>query len=101
MSNTFFGSTSFDQNLSAWDIANVTNFTNFAKSSTFSTSNYDAILIGWEATLQAAFPNGTGYTPTININFGNSEYTGGVAAATARASLISNFSWSITDGGIA
>ena len=101
MSNTFFGATSFDQNLSSWDIANVTNFTNFSKNSTFSTSNYDAILIGWEATLQAAFPNGTGYTPTISINFGNSEYTGGGAAATARASLVSNFNWTITDGGIA
>ncbi len=101
MSNTFFGATSFDQNLSSWDIANVTNFTNFAKSSTFSTSNYDAILIGWEATLQAAFPNGTGYTPTISINFGNSEYTGGAAAETARTSLINNFNWTITDGGIA
>ena len=101
MANTFFGSTSFDQNLSYWDIANVTNFTNFSRNITFSTSNYDAILIGWEATLQAAFPNGSGYTPSISINFGNSEYTGGGAAATARASLINNFNWTITDGGIA
>jgi surface protein len=101
MANTFFGSTSFDQNLSSWDIANVTNFTNFAKNTTFSTSNYDAILIGWEATLQAAFPNGSGYTPSISINFGNSEYTGGGAAETARTSLINNFNWTITDGGIA
>jgi len=101
MANTFFGSTSFDQNLSSWDIANVTNFTNFSKNITFSTSNYDAILIGWEATLQAAFPNGVGYTPTISINFGNSEYTEGGAAETARTSLINNFNWTITDGGIA
>ena len=101
MGNTFFGSTSFDQNLSSWDIANVTNFSNFARNTTFSTSNYDAILIGWEATLQATYPNGSGYTPIISIDFGGSEYTGGGAAATARASLISNFSWSITDGGIA
>ena len=100
MANTFFGSTSFDQNLSTWDIANVTNFTNFSRNITFSTSNYDAILIGWEATLQAAFPNGTGYTPSISINFGNSEYTGGAAEA-ARTSLINNFNWTITDGGIA
>jgi len=99
MSNTFFGATSFDQNLSAWDIANVTNFTNFAKSATFSTSNYDAILIGWEATLQAAFPNGSGYAPTISINFGNSQYTSGGASETARTSLINNFNWTITDGG--
>ena len=101
MSNTFFGATSFDQNLSSWDIANVTNFSNFSKNSTFSTSNYDAILIGWEATLQAAFPNGSGYTPTISISFGSSKYTGGGAAATARASLASNFGWTIVDGGIA
>ena len=101
MSNTFFGSTSFDQNLSSWDIANVTNLANFAKNTTFSTSNYDAILIGWEATLQSAFPNGTGYTPSISINFGSSEYNGGAAAETARTSLINNFNWTITDGGIA
>jgi len=51
--------------------------------------------------LQAAFLNGSGYSPNINIRFGNSQYTGGGAAATARASLISNFGWGITDGGIA
>jgi surface protein len=101
MSNTFFGATSFDQNLSSWDIANVTNFTNFAKNITFSTSNYDAILIGWESTLQGTYPNGSGYTPIISINFGGAEYTGGGAAETARTSLINNFNWTITDGGIA
>ena len=101
MSAMFFTATSFDQNISNWNITSVTNFNSFANSTTFSTSNYDAILIGWEATLQAAFPNGSGYTPTIGINFGNSEYTGGGAAATARASLVSNFGWTITDGGIA
>ena len=99
MANLFFGSTSFDQNLSSWDIANVTNFTNFAKNITFSTSNYDAILIGWESNLQGTYPNGSGYTPTISINFGNSQYTSGGAAETARTSLINNFNWTITDGG--
>jgi len=94
-------STNVDQNLSSWDITSATNFSNFAQNTTFSTSNYDAILIGWEATLQAAFPNGSGYTPSISINFGNSEYTGGGAAETARTSLINNFNWTITDGGIA
>jgi surface protein len=91
----------FDQNLGSWDISIVTDFRFFATSATFSTSNYDAILIGWEATLQAAFPNGSGYTPSISINFGNSEYTGGGAAEASRTSLINNFNWTITDGGIA
>jgi len=99
MSGVFFGSASFDQNLSSWDIANVTQLTNFAKNTTFSTSNYDAILIGWESTLQDTYPNGSGYTPTISINFGNSQYTSGGAAETARTSLINNFNWTITDGG--
>jgi len=93
--------TNVDQNLSSWDITSATNFTSFAQNTTFSTSNYDAILIGWEATLQAAFPNGSGYTPSISINFGNSEYTGGAAAEAARTSLINIFNWTITDGGIA
>jgi len=99
MLNVFSGSTSFDQDLSNWNIINVTNFNDFARDATFSTSNYDAILIGWESTLQGTYPNGSGYTPTISINFGNSQYTSGGAAETARTSLINNFNWTITDGG--
>lgn len=94
--------TLFNQNIGSWDITNVSNFQDFLKTTNaLTTANYDAILIGWEATLQAIYPNGSGYTPIISIDFGGAEYTGGGAAATARASLISNFSWSITDGGIA
>jgi len=99
MDSTFFRAYDFDQDLSNWNIINVTNFNNFAKNATFSTSNYDAILIGWESTLQGTYPNGSGYTPTISINFGNSQYTSGGAAETARTSLINNFNWTITDGG--
>jgi surface protein len=90
---------SFDQNLSSWNIINVTGFTSFLDGATLSTANYDALLIGWEATLQATYPNGSGYTPTISFNGGNSQFTSGGAAQTARTSLINNFSWTITDGG--
>ena len=94
--------TSFNENIGSWDITIVNNFQDFmTQTNTLSTSNYDAILIGWESTLQAAYPNGSGYTPTINISFGNSEYTGGGVAEAARTSLINNFNWTITDGGIA
>ena len=97
-----FYQTPFNENISGWDIIGITSFTDFLKnSSALSTANYDAILIGWEATLQAAFPNGSGYAPSISINFGNSEYTGGGAAEASRTSLINNFNWTITDGGIA
>jgi len=94
--------TAFNQNIGIWDITSVSNFLFFLTSTnSLTTANYDAILIGWEATLQAAFPNGSGYTPSISINFGNSEYTGGGAAETSRTSLINNFNWTIIDGGIA
>ena len=57
--------------------------------------------INLESKLQATYPNGAGYTANISTNFGSSEYTGGGAAATARASLVSNFGWSLVDGGTA
>jgi len=101
MKQMFRTANSFNQDISNWDITSVTNFGAFANSGNFSTTNYDAILIDWEATLQTEYPNGNGYSPNISINFGTSEYTGGGDAATARASLISNFGWGITDGGIA
>ena len=97
----FYLANSFNQDISDWDITSVTDFRFFATSRTFSTTNYDAILIDWETTLQVAYPNGSGYLPSITIDFGTSQYTGGGTAATARASLISNFGWGITDGGIA
>jgi surface protein len=67
---------------------------------TLSTSNYDALLIGWEATLQGTYANGSGYGATISINFGNSQYTAGGAAEAARDSLETTFGWTIADGGI-
>ena len=100
MENTFGSDPSFNQDLSAWDITSVSSFTNFMSGTTaLSTANYDALLVGWEATLQAAYPSGTGYPYTININFGSSQYTLGGAAETARTSLITTFGWTITDGG--
>ena len=73
-----------------WDINQVLAFTDFATDVTISTVNYDALLVKWEA--QAPL---TGKS----INFGGSKYTAGSAAETARASLISTYGWTITDGG--
>ncbi len=91
VSSMFQSANAFDQDISSWDINQIGNFTNFMVSATgLSTANYDALLVGWEA--QAPL---TGKS----INFGGSKYTLGSAAATARASLISNYGWTITDGG--
>jgi surface protein len=106
MSNTlsiqqaFQNCDSFNQNLSNWNIANLIVATNFMQDAIgLSTTNYDATLVGWEATLQAAYPGGAGYPATINIHFGGSTYTSGGAGDTARSSLITTFGWTITDGG--
>mgnify|MGYP000951460655 CR=1 FL=1 len=93
----------FQQDLSSWDISGITNANQFMRlrsgANAYTTSNYDALLIGWESTLQVAYPSGVGYTPTINIDFGSSNYTLGSAAETARTNLIITYGWTITDGG--
>lgn len=99
MREMFRGVTSFNQDISSWDIDQVSDFTSFMQSVTLSTTNYNALLIGWEASLQSAYPSGTDYPYTISIDFGSSQYTLGGSAETARTSLINNFGWTITDGG--
>ena len=82
----------FDQNISAFDINQVSSFNNFMFGSTLSTANYDALLIAWDA--QGAMS----YSGTVN--FGGSQYTAGGAAEAARTSLISKWG-GIIDGGAA
>jgi len=67
---------------------------------TISTPNYDATLIDFEA--QAAAYSGTNAN-LVNtvVHFGNSKFSSGGAAEAARASLISTYGWTITDGGAA
>ena len=100
MQRMFQDNDAFDQDISDWNIINVTNFGNFMLNSDgFSTNNYDALLIGWESTLQGTYPGGAGYLPTISTDFGNSQYTAGGTAAAARTSLQTTFGWTIADGG--
>ena len=86
----FYNSSVFDQNLGSWTIKQATNLTNFMYNVTLSTANYDATLIGWAAQIPLS-DNGT-------LDFGNSTYTLGGAAATARAALVSDVG-AVSDGG--
>jgi surface protein len=78
--------------LAGFDIEAVTNFADFMVGTTILTSDYDGLLVAWDA----QDPNNS-----LSVNFGGSKYTAGGAAAAARASLISGDSWTITDGGTA
>lgn len=76
-----------------WDIEICGSFVSaFGGTTALPTAVYDELLIGWAA--QNALNNKT-------ADFGGSKYTGGGAAAAARASLIADDTWTINDGGIA
>jgi surface protein len=91
------GATSFDQSLAGFDLTSATRVN--INPPNLSTANYDATLIGWESILNTAYPGGVGYPYSPACNFGTTQYTGGGAAEAARTSLITNFGWTITDGG--
>jgi surface protein len=73
-----------------FNISSVTNFNSFLQGTTLPTARYDQLLINYEA-----------QAPNSGLNFhgGNSQYTLGGAAETARTSLATTYSWTITDGG--
>lgn len=74
------------------DLNSVGDLDDFMTDVTLPTARYDQLLINWDAQTVKA-----GLSP----NFGASTYTGGGVAAAARANLISNDLWTISDGGIA
>jgi hypothetical protein len=90
MSRMFASASSFDQDISAWDVNQNTNFIRFMSDVTLSTINYDLLLLAWDTQGAMSF-SGT-------ANFGLSKYTGGGEAAAARASLVTKWG-GITDDG--
>lgn len=79
-----------DFNPSGFNIVNVTDLNFFANSTNMSTTNYDNLLVNWEAQL---------VNNNLSPNFGNAQYTAGSPASDARQRLIDNDGWTITDGG--
>ena len=79
----------FNRDISGWDISGVTTMTNMMNGSAFSTTNYDLLLPAWEA--QAVQNN-------VSFHAGSATYGAGTPA-TARAALIADHTWTITDGG--
>src|SRR6185437_3937050 len=52
MTDMFAGASAFNQSLANWDISAATNMDNFLEGCGMSTTNYDATLIGWNASNQ-------------------------------------------------
>lgn len=87
MQYMFYQCTVFDQDISSLDITSLTTATGMLFGTAFSTTNYDLLLVAWDAF-------GTSNVP---FHAGTAKYSSG-APATARANMISR-GWTITDGG--
>ena len=94
MSSMFSGATNFNQNIGSWNVSKVTTFVNFMNTkntTTFSTTNLDAIYNGWSTRPVLA---------SKSISFGTAKYTSAASAGRAILTSAPNL-WTITDGGIA
>ena len=93
MNSVFRSSTLFKQNIGMWNVESCTDFANMFIgcdiNAVGTTTNYDALLVGWstqDVELNKAFHGGT------------SKYSAGVGAP-ARLVLTGTKLWTITDGG--
>jgi len=83
-----FGSAdSFNQNLGAWNVINLLYANDMFDGIALSTSNYDALLMGWDARVLRTY---------VTFSGGNSTYCYGESA---RTHMIDTDHWYISDGG--
>ena len=87
MLNMFQGCVSFDQDISGFDITNLTTAGGMFTYSGWTITNYDLLLVAWNA-------YGTSDVP---FHAGTAHYSAG-GPTTARAAMVSR-GWTITDGG--
>jgi surface protein len=93
MGAMFQGCTQINFNIGTWDVAAVTDFTDFMDSATttFSTTNLDAIYNGWSA---------SGVQNDLSITFGTAKYSAaGLAGKNILISVVF-YNWTIIDGGL-
>ncbi|UXX79961.1 BspA family leucine-rich repeat surface protein [Reichenbachiella carrageenanivorans] len=93
MNQMFTAATAFDQNLGNWNIELVSNMNHMLSNSGLSTANYDATLIGW-----LDDNGGTETIPTF-ITLGATGLTYCEAATTKTILQNTPYNWTINDGG--
>ncbi|WP_293015557.1 BspA family leucine-rich repeat surface protein [Mongoliibacter sp.] len=89
MNFMFSSAFAFNQDLGSWNISKVVNMNNFLQgASVFSQDNYDALLVGWS---QLDILNKISFTVDVKYS---------CAGVFGRQALITNFDWTISDGGL-
>lgn len=92
--SVFNGCTAFKQSLASFSLVSATNISNMLNGCdinlTGTTANYDATLVAWAA---------QDVPSSLNFHGGTSKYSVAGGGAAARASLIADDLWTITDGG--
>ena len=89
MIGMFFNATRFNGDLSNWNVSNVEKFNAFLIGSNMSTYHYDKLLISWnKLTLQRG----------ATFDAGLTRYH--ARAQASRDSILTDYGWTITDGGI-
>ena len=90
MSRMFRSAKAFDQNLGSWNVSNVTNMSELFVGGVLSWENYDDMLKGW-----SQLPS---LKNAVDLNVGTTRFSS--TAQAARDTLVNNFGWVITDGGL-
>ena len=88
MLRMFLNASSFNQDISMWNISKAQNGGITLSGTSFSTENYDKLLIAW-----SKFK-----TRTVSISANNTKYSAKVS--TIRQNLIDNYNWHIVDKGV-
>ncbi|MFD0797028.1 BspA family leucine-rich repeat surface protein [Maribacter chungangensis] len=88
MDTMFSRAISFNQSLATWNVTNATDMSFMFGTQSMTIENYDSLLRAWSnLTLQ----------PNVSFGAGNATYCESEAA---RNSIIENFGWQISDGGL-
>ena len=88
MRGMFHATTAFNQDLSAWDVSSVRNMDFMFLGVTLSTTNYDALLLGWST---------QNVRTNVRFHAGNSRFS--PSSQSARDTLTNVYRWVIIDGG--
>ena len=90
MIDMFSGATAFNQDISSWNISSLQYAANMFTNSSFSSSNYNKLLVSWGN--QSIIRN------NVILGASNIKYTTSFAKS-ARDILTNTYAWNITDGG--